>query len=629
MHQSKGTQERGTRAGVVALVFSFSIGLGIARAQLAITEVMSDAARTHNGTPVPHQSDFWELTNFGTNAIDLTGYQFSDNDNVPRPLFADGVLPLKISPGQSVIFVRTDETVSETQFRAWWGACLAADVPIRFYPKELGFNPKLSGVRLWNASGELVDSVDFGAARRGVTFISDTNTGVFGVHTQPGSCGACNAATADDLGSPGRACGPIPLRWEQQPSTQVACAGSVVTFTARALGLPRPLYQWFSNNVAIPGARNATLTITNVQLHHAGFYRVEVSNGLASLTSSNAALLISTTPVPPTVLSQPLDAAVHEGQTAQFRVSVCGYPLVTYQWFSNNVALPGETGPVLRVPNCTLSMSGTEYCVRVENPLGTNTACAGLTVRPDYQLFITEVMSFSHTNCPQNSDWFELTNLGTNSVNLLGFRFNDSFSFDGGVTNTQPVVLARGQSAIFVENLTPADFVQWWGAENLPPGLPIITYFGFGLSDLGDELYVWNAAAESPEDVVTSVSFAASASGVSLRFDESFDCFSGCPSEVGKHGAFHAPGCGDIGSPGYTSNGPPRMVSIHREPSGETRITWFAIQGKTYRLEWSAVPQGAVWNSLGEFTATSSLLTRTQYLADVDQRFYRAVQVSP
>ena len=49
--------------------------LTLGRAQLAITEVMSSAALTFQTTnTLPQTSDWWELSNFGTNAIDLTGY---------------------------------------------------------------------------------------------------------------------------------------------------------------------------------------------------------------------------------------------------------------------------------------------------------------------------------------------------------------------------------------------------------------------------------------------------------------------------------------------------------------------------------------------------------------------------
>ena len=53
-----------------------------ASAQLAITEAMSSAADTFTQAGVTNaispNSDFWELSNFGTNAIELSGYKMAD-----------------------------------------------------------------------------------------------------------------------------------------------------------------------------------------------------------------------------------------------------------------------------------------------------------------------------------------------------------------------------------------------------------------------------------------------------------------------------------------------------------------------------------------------------------------------
>ena len=61
------------------------LGLGISffalnvSAQLAITEVMSSASTNLGSTLVAQSSDFWELTNFGTDPVNLNdGYRWND-----------------------------------------------------------------------------------------------------------------------------------------------------------------------------------------------------------------------------------------------------------------------------------------------------------------------------------------------------------------------------------------------------------------------------------------------------------------------------------------------------------------------------------------------------------------------
>src|SRR5690349_16005173 len=107
------------------VVLPLAAGLLSASAQLAITETMSSASTNLGSASVTQGPDFWELTNFGTNAIDLSGYIFNDSD-ATRGGDADsttlsGVL---IGPGESIILVQSGTTVVTTRddFINWWGA---------------------------------------------------------------------------------------------------------------------------------------------------------------------------------------------------------------------------------------------------------------------------------------------------------------------------------------------------------------------------------------------------------------------------------------------------------------------------------------------------------------------------
>ena len=62
---------------LVTLLFLAALTTG--RAQLAITEISSSSATNLGPTILPARSDWWELSNFGTNALDLTGYRWNDN----------------------------------------------------------------------------------------------------------------------------------------------------------------------------------------------------------------------------------------------------------------------------------------------------------------------------------------------------------------------------------------------------------------------------------------------------------------------------------------------------------------------------------------------------------------------
>lgn len=78
-----------------------------------------------------------------------------------------------------------------------------------------------------------------------------------------------------------------------QPSNLTGVAGSNVTFTVGTTGLAPLSYQWSFNGATIPGATNASVTLTNVQFANDGNYSVTVTNNLGGAVSSNALLLIN------------------------------------------------------------------------------------------------------------------------------------------------------------------------------------------------------------------------------------------------------------------------------------------------------------------------------------------------
>jgi hypothetical protein len=78
-----------------------------------------------------------------------------------------------------------------------------------------------------------------------------------------------------------------------QPQSQIGYWGQSVVFTVAALPNSPPLsYQWQSNGVALPGAANQTLVLTNLQTSNAAAYTVVVSNLYGSVTSTPPANLI-------------------------------------------------------------------------------------------------------------------------------------------------------------------------------------------------------------------------------------------------------------------------------------------------------------------------------------------------
>ncbi|MBI4623879.1 MAG: immunoglobulin domain-containing protein [Verrucomicrobia bacterium] len=117
----------------------------------------------------------------------------------------------------------------------------------------------------------------------------------------------------------------VPPTITNQPASATVALGQAATFTVNATGSPAPSYQWNKDGVAIGGATNSTLTLSNVQSTNAGTYTVVVSNGAGSVTSNAAVLTIP--PAAPTITAQPQDHNALIGANVTLRVSVSGLAL--------------------------------------------------------------------------------------------------------------------------------------------------------------------------------------------------------------------------------------------------------------------------------------------------------------
>lgn len=182
-------------------------------------------------------------------------------------------------------------------------------------------------------------------------------------------------------------------------------------------------------------------------------------------------------------------------------------------------------------------------------------------------LLITEVQS--NQNFVSGEDFWELTNFGASAVDLAGFTYDDSTADPSlGFTFAGPLSIAPGQSIVFVEDMTPTAFRDWWG---IGPSTEVVTFSGSGLGlGGGDAVNLFDAS----NNLVASFNYAAagftlsngdpslgghaglSAGGAEVYFSAVWDPTSGIVSPrytfavAGQNGAFAAATGLDVGSPG-------------------------------------------------------------------------------
>ncbi|HEY4415752.1 MAG TPA: lamin tail domain-containing protein [Verrucomicrobiae bacterium] len=171
---------------------------------LKITEVQSSEAAE---TTFTNSQDWFELSNVGNAAVNVTGYTMDDNSD----LFSKSVVLMgitSIAAGESVVFFETtgtSPTLTAADFQAWWGSSLSPALQIGTYSGSgVGLSSSSDQVNIFTSTGTPVDGVLFNTATTGYSFVFDTGaagrlpTGL----SQLGVNGAF-ASVNGDVGSPG------------------------------------------------------------------------------------------------------------------------------------------------------------------------------------------------------------------------------------------------------------------------------------------------------------------------------------------------------------------------------------------------------------------------------------------
>jgi len=166
--------------------------------RLIITEV----APWGSSTP-PYSADWFEVTNIGGAAVDMSGWKMDDNSNsfaLSVPIVGVG----SIAPGQSAVLIEGTATNVGQFVTAWFGTTPPAGFLIGSYTGSgVGLGATSDAVNLFNPAGKLIAGVQFGAATTGFTF--DNRAGLTTVTTlsTAGVGGAFLASDGIETGSPG------------------------------------------------------------------------------------------------------------------------------------------------------------------------------------------------------------------------------------------------------------------------------------------------------------------------------------------------------------------------------------------------------------------------------------------
>ncbi|OJX58734.1 MAG: hypothetical protein BGO89_05330 [Candidatus Kapaibacterium thiocyanatum] len=154
-----------------------------------------------------------------------------------------------------------------------------------------------------------------------------------------------------------------------QPTPVTVCEGAPINISTTATGT-NVAYQWMKGTTAIPGATTATYTVAAATTDNAGSYTVIVTNACGTVTSDAVDVTVHTAPA---ITTQPTSQAVIEGAELSFTVVVTGSDTLKYQWYHDDVAIPGATGATYTVAAAVGADTGS-YHVVVTNGCGSVTS---------------------------------------------------------------------------------------------------------------------------------------------------------------------------------------------------------------------------------------------------------------
>lgn len=533
-----------------------------------------------NGT---YNADWFEITNAGTTDLNITGWKMDDNSNGTNTgdrVALRGVTA--IPAGKSAIFFEgaadgsTDATILANFCTAWFGTSTPPPGFLigAYGGSGVGLSSGGDAVSLFDAAGNRVTGVAFGAATTNVTF---DNKAALGSATLPlptittksvnGVNGAFVSSNGAETGSPA-ATGRIFISEVNPTGSSNGTYGADWFEVTNATAVPLDLTGWQIDDDSNGSAKIALRGVTSIPAGKSAIFFEGVANGSTDATiianfctawfgnaTPPAGFLIGAYGGSGVGLGSGGDA-VNLFDAAGNRVTGVAFGAATANvTFDNKAGLGSTTLPLPIIT--TKSVNGVNGAFVSSN--AAETGSPGITGR----VVVTEVAPWS-SSTSVGADWFEVMNTSAVAVDLTGWKMDDSTESPvaavalNGVTTLEP-----GERAVFLETSAasttiPAFLTNWFGA-NPPAGLKVGSYAGdsVGLSTGGDAVNLYNSTGVRQ----SGVSFGTAPSSPLATFENP----AGAPfialsqlSVPGINGAFVAKNAADqIGSPGaVASSGP-------------------------------------------------------------------------
>ncbi|SKA86079.1 Uncharacterized protein YjiK [Prosthecobacter debontii] len=510
--------------------------------KLLLTEIHSNP--TSSGS-----ADYWELTNAGSSTVDLSNWKWTDSART----FASGVtIPngTSIAAGESIILTAMDAA----SFRSWWAINESVQVITNVAAPGLGQN---DGITLYdNGRNEILFFSYAGGA-----FTQSSGSPSAGGHAGPSGGGAAAQALVLDPGF--------------GTDTPRYTAATVGTFGAFASSI-NPADIGSPGNTGLSSAPTDELTLVIAPDTFSESAANPAATGTVTRTGSTTAeLVVNLSSSDLTEATVPATVTILAGESS-----------ATFEVSAVNDSFPdGDKGVTLTAAAADLSSGIDTVTVTDDGDVITT------------KLVLTEIQSNQSETTPGDvSDYWELTNFGTEAVDLAGYGWHDSgrsaataasYVLPGGST------IDAGESVIFT-TASPTAFRAWWGLDETVKVFQTIGAPGLGQNDGvslfesgGNELFFFSYAASgfTREDGNASVgghagpSAGGSADSVALIWVPTSGTESPryTAATGSNYGSFQAAVGTDLGSPGRTVA--PPSPTVTQGPLKLARVSTLHLAG--------------------------------------------------
>lgn len=379
---------------------------------LIVTEINSNQSASG-------AEDFWELANAGDEPIDLSGWKWDDNsrDVLEAVTFPEGTV---LGAGEVLIVTQ----MGADAFRTWWGLNPSVTVVTLDGP-GLGQN---DGVALFDEAG--VEQFFFSYAAGALTL-------------PDGSASAGGHAGASTGGS-----------------------ATVSAVLDPAFGVEVPRYG--AAAVGLHGAFASALDAADIG-----------SPGVSGLSGTNAPGIQLSLAVTPASISESAGAGAATGTVTRDGETTSALEVDLSSSDTGEATVPATVVIPVGQSSATFPIDavddtfpdGTVVISLTALAADATVAVAELSVADDgdvltERFLVTEILSNQSDGAPADAeDFWELTNVGEEAVDLSGYSWHDggrSAASAAAWALPEGTVIAAGESVIFTE-ADPVVFRSWWG----------------------------------------------------------------------------------------------------------------------------------------------------------------------